>query len=70
MSRAREVSKIVSNNFASTPPSSPFAGQMWTDTTDPLKPALKVYNGTEWVSVSSAATGGGMKSILMTIGAS
>jgi hypothetical protein len=70
MSRAREVSKIVSNNFSTTPPILPFVGQMWTDTTNPLQPALKVYNGIEWISVSSASSGGGMATTLMTIGAS
>jgi hypothetical protein len=70
MSRAREVSKARGGSFSSTEPTNPVIGQLWTDNSNANSPSLKVYNGTEWKLVSGASGGGGMKTVLMTYGAS
>ena len=40
----------------STPPEDPTLGLLWIDTTDPLYPLLKVYNGEEWKTLVSATS--------------
>ncbi len=45
--------------YVSGSPSSPTAGTLWIDSTNNLKPALKVYNGSEWIAVSGAASESG-----------
>lgn len=38
----------------SSAPSSPSSSDLWVDSTDPIKPILKVYNGTSWIVAGSA----------------
>ena len=45
--------------YVSGSPSTPTAGTLWIDSTNNLKPALKVYNGSEWIAVSGAASESG-----------
>jgi hypothetical protein len=45
--------------YVSGSPSTPAAGTLWIDSTNNLKPALKVYNGSEWIAVSGAASESG-----------
>ena len=65
MSRAREVSKVISTvenldavAYSSASPVSASTGQVWIDSTDNNAPLVKVYNGTTWVEVSGAGGGG------------
>ena len=46
-------------SYSSSTPASPVAGTLWVDDTDPLAPVLKVYNGSEWIAVSGAASESG-----------
>ena len=43
--------------YSSSTPSSPIAGSVWVDSTNPASPLLKVYNGSTWVSVSGGDSG-------------
>ena len=55
--------------YSSTPPENPSVGTLWTDTTDVTTPALKVYNGTEWILMSGAGGGGGgLKTTFLLMG--
>ena len=45
--------------YVSGSPSTPAAGTLWIDSTNNLRPALKVYNGTTWIAVSGAASESG-----------
>ena len=54
--------------YVSASPSGPSAGTLWIDSTASAAPALKVYNGTEWIIVSGAG-GGGLKTHLLLMGA-
>jgi hypothetical protein len=45
--------------YVSASPSGPSAGTLWIDSTNAAAPALKVYNGTEWIAVSGAASESG-----------
>jgi len=45
--------------YVSGSPSTPTAGTLWIDSTNNLRPALKVYNGSEWIAVSGAASESG-----------
>ena len=54
--------------YSSSTPSSPLVGQLWVDTTTPLTPILKVYNGNEWI-IMSGAGGGGLKTHFLLMGA-
>jgi hypothetical protein len=45
--------------YVSGSPSTPAAGTLWIDSTNNLKPALKVYNGSNWIAVSGAASESG-----------
>lgn len=40
--------------YASTAPTSPATGMLWVDSSVVNAPALKVYDGSSWISVSSA----------------
>jgi hypothetical protein len=40
----------------SSAPASPASSDLWVDNTDPLKPILKVYNGTSWITAGSSIT--------------
>jgi hypothetical protein len=54
--------------YSSSSPSLPVAGTLWVDDTDPLAPVLKVYNGSEWITMSGAG-GGGLKTHFLLMGA-
>jgi hypothetical protein len=45
--------------YVSGSPSTPAPGTLWIDSTNNLKPALKVYNGSNWIAVSGAASESG-----------
>ena len=55
-------------SYSSSTPASPVAGTLWVDDTDPLAPVLKVYNGSEWITMSGAG-GGGLKTHFLLMGA-
>ena len=55
--------------YSSSTPTSPLVGQLWVDTTTALTPILKVYNGTEWIIMSGAGGGGGLKTHFLLMGA-
>ena len=55
--------------YSSSAPASPLLGQLWVDTTTALTPILKVYNGTEWIIMSGAGGGGGLKTHFLLMGA-
>ena len=44
--------------YVSASPSAPTAGTLWIDSTNSAAPALKVYNGSEWIAVSGASEAG------------
>ena len=54
--------------YSSSTPAAPVAGTLWVDDTDPLAPVLKVYNGSEWITMSGAG-GGGLKTHFLLMGA-
>jgi hypothetical protein len=54
--------------YVSASPSTPTAGTLWIDSTISTSPALKVYNGNEWIAVSGAG-GGGLKTHFLLMGA-
>ena len=55
--------------YSSTAPSTPSVGTLWTDTTDIAAPVLKVYNGSEWITMSGAGGGGGgLKTTFLLMG--
>lgn len=54
--------------YVSASPSTPTAGTLWIDSTISTAPALKVYNGNEWIAVSGAG-GGGLKTHFLLMGA-
>ena len=74
-SDTRYLSVSASANFerdivySSSTPTSPLVGQLWVDTTTALTPILKVYNGTEWIIMSGAGGGGGLKTHFLLMGA-
>ena len=74
-SDAKYLSTSASANFerdivySSTTPTSPLLGQLWVDTTTPATPILKVYNGNEWIVMSGAGGGGGLKTHFLLMGA-
>jgi len=74
-SDAKYLSTSASANFerdivySSTTPTSPLLGQLWVDTTEPATPILKVYNGNEWIIMSGAGGGGGLKTHFLLMGA-
>ena len=55
-------------SYSSSTPAAPIAGTLWVDDTDPLAPVLKVYNGSEWITMSGAG-GGGLKTHFLLMGA-
>ena len=55
-------------SYSSSTPAAPVAGTLWVDDTDPLAPVLKVYNGSEWITMSGAG-GGGLKTHFLLMGA-
>jgi hypothetical protein len=55
-------------SYSSSTPAAPVAGTLWIDDTDPLAPVLKVYNGSEWITMSGAG-GGGLKTHFLLMGA-
>jgi hypothetical protein len=55
--------------YSSSAPASPLLGQLWVDTTTPATPILKVYNGNEWLVMSGAGGGGGLKTHFLLMGA-
>ena len=55
--------------YSSSAPASPLLGQLWVDTTTPTTPILKVYNGNEWLVMSGAGGGGGLKTHFLLMGA-
>jgi hypothetical protein len=55
-------------SYSSSTPAAPVAGTLWVDDTDPLAPVLKVYNGSEWLTMSGAG-GGGLKTHFLLMGA-
>jgi hypothetical protein len=55
--------------YSSSAPASPLLGQLWVDTTTPATPILKVYNGKEWLVMSVAGGGGGLKTHFLLMGA-
>jgi hypothetical protein len=42
--------------YGSSEPSSPATGTLWIDTTDPLSPVTKVYNGSTWIEVGGGGS--------------
>jgi hypothetical protein len=50
------ASKQDSIPLQNSAPSTPSTGDLWVDNTDPLKPILKVYNGSLWVTAGSSIT--------------
>lgn len=40
-----------------------YGSQIWIDSTDPSTPVLKIYDGVDWIEVSSSASSGGSASI-------
>ena len=44
--------------YVSASPSGPIAGTLWIDSTNSAAPALKVYNGSEWIAVSGSSEAG------------
>jgi hypothetical protein len=74
-SDTRYLSVSASANFerdivySSSAPASPLLGQLWVDTTTPATPILKVYNGSEWIIMSGAGGGGGLKTHFLLMGA-
>jgi hypothetical protein len=55
--------------YSSSAPLSPIAGTLWVDNTIPATPILKVYNGSEWIIMSGAGGGGGLKTHFLLMGA-
>ena len=55
--------------YSSSAPSIPVAGTLWVDNTTPETPILKVYNGSEWIIMSGAGGGGGLKTHFLLMGA-
>jgi len=55
--------------YSSSSPTSPSIGQLWVDTTTLATPILKVYNGSEWIIMSGAGGGGGLKTHFLLMGA-
>ena len=74
-SDAKYLSTSASANFerdivySSSTPTNPLLGQLWVDTTTALTPILKVYNGSEWIVMSGAGGGGGLKTHFLLMGA-
>lgn len=51
------------NHIGNTPPSSPWTGMLWFDTsTNP--PVLKYYDGTGWQTVSSSSSVTGYENLI------
>jgi hypothetical protein len=76
MSKARDLADIIPSlivvssqaylqfeqdiSFSSSAPLTASVGTLWTDTTDPATPVLKVYNGSTWIVMSGAGGDGGI----------
>jgi len=56
-------------SFSASAPLTASVGTLWTDTTNPASPLLKVYNGSTWIIMSGAGGGGGLATSIMIMGA-